>query len=400
MSQPRPPEIRALSGARALPPLILVLYHFCEGHGYRGAKWFDLPVGKGYLWVEFFFILSGFVLTYVYGARWREFWQLGHYVRFIQTRLTRLYPLHLFMLFVILFMVIAMRALAAHYGYVSIYDEPYHPINSWPTFIANLFLVQAWNMFPYLSWNGASWFVSVEFLLVLLIPLYFTLARGGVGAAILLIFAGAAGLAYLSGFAGLYGLGPISKFGLDLTFHNGIYRGISDFSIGVGLAVLYETVKARGGATLSDAVHSLIQLVVFGILLYAIYETGWAHRPEDIYVALAMALLIFALSFDRGILAQALQTKPLRVLGEWSYAIYIGQTALLQLLRHIDLHILPGLVGGPWVPWIPAWHAVEPAALVAAAVLWGYLLFALVEKPSAGFLRGLMTGQKRGAATA
>jgi hypothetical protein len=38
--------------------------------------------------------------------------------------------------------------LAARGGYVSIYDEPYHPINTWPTFIANLFLVQAWNFFP------------------------------------------------------------------------------------------------------------------------------------------------------------------------------------------------------------------------------------------------------------
>ena len=167
MSQSRPVEIRALAGARAIPPLILVLFHYCAGRTYPGAKWFDLPVGKGYLWVEFFFILSGFVLTYVYGARWRDMWQFKSYVRFIETRLTRLYPLHLFMLFVILFMVITMRALAAHYGYVSIYDEPYHPINTWPTFIANLFLVQAWNMFPYLSWNGASWFVSVEFLLCL-----------------------------------------------------------------------------------------------------------------------------------------------------------------------------------------------------------------------------------------
>src|SRR5271163_1434443 len=225
MSQPpRPVEIRALSGALALPPLILVLFHYCAGRTFSGAKWFDLPVGKGYLWVEFFFILSGFILTYVYGARWREFWQPRAYVRFLQTRLTRLYPLHLFMLFVILFMVITMRALAAHYGYVSIYDEPYHPINTWPTFIANLFLVQAWNIFPYLSWNGASWFVSVEFLLVLLTPLYFAIARGGVASATLLILCGAAGLAYLSGFAGLMGLGPTSKYGLDLTFHNGIYR--------------------------------------------------------------------------------------------------------------------------------------------------------------------------------
>ena len=400
MSQSRPVEIRALAGARALPPLILVLFHYCAGRTYSGAKWFDLPVGKGYLWVEFFFILSGFILTYVYGARWRDLWRFKSYVRFIQTRLTRLYPLHLFMLFVILFMVIALRALATHYGYVSIYDEPYHPINTWPTFVANLFLVQGWNMFPYLSWNGASWFVSVEFLLCLLIPLYLTIARGGIATAALLIVCGAAGLAYLCGFAGLIGLGPISKFGLDLTFHNGIFRGMADFAIGVGLAGLYDAVKARGGPALPTYAHSLAQLAALGVLLWAIYDTGWAHRPEDLYVALSMALLVFTLSFDRGVLADVLQTKPLLTLGEWSYAIYIGQTALLQLSRHLDLHVLPALTGGPWVPWTPAWHALEPALLVAAATLWGYLIFAVVERPSAAFLRGLMTSPRRGAATA
>jgi peptidoglycan/LPS O-acetylase OafA/YrhL len=94
MTEPiaRPREIVALAGARAIPPLILVLFHFCEGHGYRGAKWFDLPVGKGYLWVEFFFALSGFVLAYVYGAKWREFWRGGAYVTFLKARLARLYP--------------------------------------------------------------------------------------------------------------------------------------------------------------------------------------------------------------------------------------------------------------------------------------------------------------------
>src|ERR1700733_4061284 len=103
--QARSPEIRALLGARALPPLILVLFHYCEGHGYRGAKWFDLPVARGYLWVEFFFALSGFVLTYVYASRLREMWSLRGYGRFLQSRLARLYPLHLAMLLLILGMV-------------------------------------------------------------------------------------------------------------------------------------------------------------------------------------------------------------------------------------------------------------------------------------------------------
>ncbi|HWU26919.1 MAG TPA: acyltransferase [Rhizomicrobium sp.] len=389
MSQPRPPEIRALSGARALPPLILVLFHYCEAHGYRGAKWFDLPVGKGYLWVEFFFILSGFVLTYVYGARWQALWRGSNYLRFLVTRLARLYPLHLTMLFVILIMLITLRAIAAHYGYVSIYDERWHPINTLPTFVANLFLVQAWNIFPYLSWNGASWFVSVEFLLCLLFPLYLAIARRGILCAAGLIATGAAGLTFLA---------LTSKHGLDLTYHDGIWRGTAAFAIGVGLAIVHEAVRARAEA-LPLHWHSLAQFAALALLLWAIYATGWAHRPQDIYTVLAMAPLIFLLSFDRGLLAGALTTRLPLKLGEWSYAIYIGQTALLQLLRHAKLHLYPAadaaVLGRSWASWEPVWHWLEPALLVAAAILWGYLLFRFVERPAAALLRELIGRQQR-----
>src|ERR1700722_2184391 len=129
MPPTRPATINALAGARAIPPLILVLFHLCEAHGYRGAKWFDLPVGKGYLWVEFFFALSGFVLTYVYASRMAEFWRGRAYVPFLKARLTRLYPLQLFTLLVILVMMIVLRMVAHAHGYLSIYDEPWHPIN-------------------------------------------------------------------------------------------------------------------------------------------------------------------------------------------------------------------------------------------------------------------------------
>src|SRR6476646_9459738 len=122
MSTSRPGEIRALAGARAIPPLILVLYHYCEGHHYRNFKPFDLLIGHGYLWVEFFV-----------------------------ARLSRLYPLHLAMLLYILAMLIILNAIAHATGTVSIYEEQYHPVVTWQTFVANLFLVQAWNIFPYLS---------------------------------------------------------------------------------------------------------------------------------------------------------------------------------------------------------------------------------------------------------
>ena len=379
----RSPEIRALKGARALPPLILVLFHYCEGHGYRGAWWFDLPVARGYLWVEFFFALSGFVLTYVYAARWNEMWRMHGYFSFLRARLSRLYPLHLTILLLMLTMVIVLRALATRGGYLSIYDEQWHPMVTTETFIANLFLVQAWNIFPYLSWNGASWFVSVEFLLCLLFPLYLVLARGGWRLAAVMIVAGAVALALLAH----------PRYGLDLTFHNGIYRGMAAFGTGVGFAVLHAKARELGVANWPHYVFSLAQAAVLGWLVYAIYNTGWSHRPSDIYTALAVIALVFVLSFDRGFLAKVFAISPLLLLGEWSYAIYIGQTPLLQLLRHAQLHLYPAasdiVFGRPWAGWQPLWHWLEPALLVLAAVAWGALLYAVIEKPVSTWLKRL-----------
>ena len=383
MNDNRPAEIRALAGARAFPPLILVLFHFCEGHGYRGAPWFDLPVAKGYLWVEFFFTLSGFVLTYVYAQRVREFWRGQAYFTFLKARLARLYPLHIATLFVILAMVIVLRWLAARGGYVSIYDEPYHPINTLPTFIANLFLVQAWNVFPYLSWNGASWFVSVEFLLCLLFPVYLVLTRVGWKAGVCLIIAGAGTLWLLAG----------PRYGLDLTFHNGIWRGMAAFAVGVGMAVLHEEMRLRE-ITVPDIGCTALQFAVLVWLFYGVYETGWSHRPQDIYTAMPIMALVFVLAFDRGILAEALKLSVPLALGEWSYAIYMGQTPVLQLLRHAQMHLYPSpttnVFGRPWAAWEPVWHWLEPALLVVVAVAWGWLLFMLIEKPANTALRRLL----------
>jgi peptidoglycan/LPS O-acetylase OafA/YrhL len=387
MAQSRPVEIKALSGARAFPPLILVLYHFGEGHHYQNAFWYDAIVAKGYLWVEFFFALSGFILVHVYGERAAEFWHgTKTYLTFLKTRLARLYPLHLFMLFVILAMVIGLRAIANAYGYISIYDLPYHSINTWPSFIANLFLVQAWNILPSLTWNGASWFVSVEFLLCLLFPIYLYFSRGGVVSALSLIVAG--GLA-------LNALALTSGHGLDLTFHNGIYRGMAGFAIGVGLSMLYREMMAHGWSDLPEGLQTLAQIAAVLLLLDSIYRSAWAHKPQDIYVALSMDALILTLAFDRGIVARALSTSVVLALGEWSYAIYMGQTAWLQFIRYLEQRWYPAwdsmIFGIRWSTFI--WWT-EPLALLAICIVWGILLAKLIEIPANRLLRRRIASAK------
>ena len=371
----KPAEIRALAGARAFPPLLLVMFHFSEGHGYRNFWPLDLLAARGYLWVEFFFCLSGFILAYVYGGRREQLLTARGYGGFLKARLTRLYPLHLFMLLTVLAMVIVTRILAAAGHYHSIFDLKYHQDVSVKGFVLSLFLLHGWNTMDRLTWNGVSWFVSVEWALCLLFPIFLWLAKGGLWRGFALIAAGAAGLIALDLTSGAH-------IGLDITFHNGVLRGLSDFSVGVGMAVLYRAWKPKDA--LPDWAHSLIQIAVTGVLIYALYNTGWSHTPMDIFTVLPMLALVLALSFDRGVIAGLLKTRVPQTLGNWSYAIYIGQTFGLLLIRVFEQRLYPP-------PMTPAFaHLMwwlEPLCLVLFCIGWGAFLARYIEHPAATWLK-------------
>ena len=370
-------KIAALAGARAFPPLMVVMFHFSEGHHYSGFRPLDLLATRGYLWVEFFFVLSGFILTYAYWSKMKDIFTRAGYLAFLRARLIRLYPLHLFMLLLILLIVVGLRALAAHGGYTSIFDLPYHQDVSVKGFWLSVLLVHAWNSMGSLTWNGVSWFVSVEFALCLLFPALLWLAEGRLWRGFALIAAGLAGLLAL-----LF----TSRHGLDITFHNGVLRGLSDFSIGMGLAVLFRRVKPRD--RLPDWMHSLLQLLLLSLLATVVMNTGWSHTRMDIFTVLPLMALVFALAFDRGIVARALQTKLPQVMGEWSYAVYLGQTAWLLAIRFFEQRLYPppdAIVLGTRFSDLIWW--LEPLSLVIFCVLWGGFLAEFIELPAAAKLR-------------
>ena len=91
----RAPEIRALTGARGIPVLLIALFHYHEWYGYSGALWYDTIVSKGYIWVEFFFALSGFILFYAYGSRFGVGLKAEAIGAFLAARVSRIYPLQL-----------------------------------------------------------------------------------------------------------------------------------------------------------------------------------------------------------------------------------------------------------------------------------------------------------------
>ena len=84
------PHYALLDGLRGVAALLVVWYHVFEGYQFAGNKPIIDFINHGYLAVDFFFILSGFVIGYAYDDRWGKSLTLGN---FFKRRLVRLHPM-------------------------------------------------------------------------------------------------------------------------------------------------------------------------------------------------------------------------------------------------------------------------------------------------------------------
>lgn len=81
------PHYELLDGLRGVAALLVMFYHIGEGFA---TSPMDQHVNHGYLAVDFFFILSGFVIGYAYDDRWKTSLTLKSFFR---RRLIRLHPM-------------------------------------------------------------------------------------------------------------------------------------------------------------------------------------------------------------------------------------------------------------------------------------------------------------------
>lgn len=84
------PHYEILDALRGVAALMVVWYHICEGYSFAGQAPIIQGLNHGYLAVDFFFILSGFVLSYAYDDRWEKDFTVK---KFFRRRLIRLHPM-------------------------------------------------------------------------------------------------------------------------------------------------------------------------------------------------------------------------------------------------------------------------------------------------------------------
>ena len=312
---------------------------------------------KGYLGVELFFVLSGFILSHVYMRAWGE--GRFRYGPFLWARIARIYPLHLATLAAIGLAAAAAAALGV---------APDHDVASLASLPANLTLTNAWGLAPTGSWNHPSWSISAEWAAYLAFPAFAAAAWPLRRRPVLALALGLAGLfAAYALFPRLAGF-PLTR----ATTGWGALRIVPPFFYG---CVLHLAWRARPAPAAREAG---LAVALFAAMLAAAVALD---APDGVIVA-AGGGMILALAGLAGSGSRVLASPAWVWLGEVSFALYMIKAPWELLAGNALKHGLRLADGAAWPLW--AWLAFVAGSLPAAA-----LAHHLVERPARMALRRL-----------
>ena len=359
-----------LTPLRGMAALIVLLFHFdlFWGGPFAGTLFSTdttLFVKKGYLLVDFFFVLSGLIMCHVYGASFIGSVQRAGFWQFMKARFARIYPLHLFTLVwaVLLFAAIVYTNFPLNEREKSVYDLRAIP--------ANLGLFHAMGLYPGYTWNGPSWTISVEWWMYAAFPfLYGPVARltnWGRAAMLTGLLGGYVVLVYVLNtfpqfpwhhslnvppFMGAAFLRCVLSFSVGMVFH-GLFRQQWAKS---WLANGYATV----GFTVAVAVSMHLGL-------------------SDIITVATFPFIILSAGYGSVNVNKVLITKPMQRLGDLSFSIYLTNEIIFnsgRVVRHaLGLPLKPENVShaGVWL-WCIGWLAV--------VILISELTYRFIELPA------------------
>lgn len=357
--------LAALTGVRAVAALWVVGYHLLPEMEVLAAPWlfqvYSAVMATGYLGVDLFFILSGFILSLNYGERFagqgREapsLWQ------FLGARLARIYPVHLFTLLMLVPATLAME----HLGLI---PDPVR-FSGW-AFAENLLLIHGWhlNLYERLTWNTPAWSISLEWLAYLFFPVlavFMFRQRGRMrGYGQLLILSALLPLAMWSS-GRLFGFGTLDSF---------VRIGI-EFVLGMLLYDFYLGARrpALGWGRLTGLA---VTAVLLGSL--AFWFTGYDNFAYTLVIF--FPLIVLGLAHRGHVIGNLLGGRWPVYLGLLSYSLYMTHNIWLMVAKAL-LNTQDFVQASVVVKVVVGLTYFVPCLLIAA------IAYHFVEEPARRFI--------------
>lgn len=365
------PRYKVLDSWRGICACMVALMHFPTTGLLSGTE----LVRNGYLFVDFFFVLSGFVIHGTYRNRLTDkFAGAG----FMITRFGRLYPLHLFTLLCVLVL-----ELAQHLpGLNTLQSGPpfSEQSRSIPSFFSNLFLVDSLGIHAEPAWNAPSWSISAEFWAYLFFAV-FTLALGRRA-----IYVAIAMCVVLP-----YAIGILSPMNMDATADYGMLRCIFGFSAGMIAFELHDSYSGR----ISLTARQSTALEVIAVLGVGFFVSSVGISVGSLFAPFVFLIAILVFAREGGKVSQVLLTPFPLLLGALSYSIYmthwtihgVGRAFIglaervfdYPLISERPYHHSPGMEAVYGNGWFMG--EILTFAMLGVVIAVSYLTYRFVETP-------------------
>ena len=358
------PHYDLLDGLRGVAALMVIFYHVFEAFA---TSPIDQRFNHGYLAVDFFFILSGFVIGYAYDDRWKTMTTKD----FIKRRLIRLHP---------------MVVLGAVLGVIAFCIQGCEKWDGTQVSISmvmlalliNLFLIPAvpgsgpeirgnGEMYPL---NGPSWSLFFEYIGNIMYALF--IRRMSTKALTALVVLAGIGLASCAIFnfsgAGHLGVGWTME---EYNLIGGFLRVLFSFSIGLLMSRVFKPIPVKGA-------FWICSLAIVVLLSMPYVGNGEALWMNGIYDSVC-AILIFPMLVYLGASGKTTDKHSARIckfLGDISYPLYMVHYPLIYLYF--------GWVKKENLTFAEAWP--EALALVIGSIVLAYISLKLYDEPVRRYL--------------
>jgi peptidoglycan/LPS O-acetylase OafA/YrhL len=322
-------EIEALTGLRGMAAILVVAYHFWPSTGIS-TSWTRDTIGRGYLWVDLFFILSGHVMALNYARLFSKGFSSTVFAEFLLRRIARIYPLYGVLLGIQIAYTMAVYGnfQQAHAWAAVTADDPIRD------FSANLLLAQSLGVSP--SMIGQAWSISTElaayFIFPGLVALVISGGRRGVAISGLLAVSLILVVAAIDMHDGAYHSGPLDAY--DGTRVTPLLRCLGGFLMGM---VTFRLSSNRAIAAIVS--RDSVALGVIALLVVLL-----SMGAPDLMVVAVFPMVVLCLSMNVGMPAEMFSNPIMYTLGILSYSVYLLHPLLqkpLEMTSHMLASYLP-----------------------------------------------------------
>jgi peptidoglycan/LPS O-acetylase OafA/YrhL len=332
-------EIKPLTSLRGIFALWVVLFHL--------HAWSENPdnpliiIDRGYLGVDFFFMLSGFILAARHGEEFTPTYNFNTHVRFLIKRFGRMFPLHWAVLLVVVASCILFR----------------EPLYWWTHIASEAALVHRWDLFyvPRAALNGPDWSISTEWAANIAFPVFIWITGFRNRSTLYSSFSTILFLSILIFLILMHGNMDVAEANSLLP----LLRCFAEFGLGIILFQRRDLFYQISG--------DLSALVILTFILAGL----WLRY--DLLVIFAMITLLPGLALNGQYLATILSTPPLYFLGIISYSIYLIQVPIITAIDKF-------LMGSPFAS-VMHWLIIFPIVGFAT------LTYRFIENPANKLLK-------------